>query len=239
MCLANCHRVGMDRRNGQPWCGYEECCADIDRRIGVSVRPMQQTSVPASTRPPTQSFRTNTQVCGIQGCGHTCSDYSSICDGYACKLATNLIQQDARMDVPDGTCWACKQELGRAGCTDDRHKRIFKFLRNKGLIRVISRISAQSPTNFNRCPGHIISMPANGFSGPTFVTPAMGPTSSSAQRVRINGVGDMMIARNPIAQVPMFDRMIIHDPNQALAFAQARGMNPGETIFRLQRNSYY
>jgi hypothetical protein len=87
------------------------------------------------------------------------------------------------MDVVNGTCWSCKLQLGNGGCTDNRHKRIYKMLRNNGHIRVIARVSIQLPAN-NQCSEHF---PVDNFSGQTFVT---------AQRVLIPGIIGESLKRN-------------------------------------------
>ena len=89
-----------------------------------------------------------------------------------------------------------------------------------------------------------MQVPAHGFSGPTFVTPGVGPTLSAlgpvATRVRIPGAGDMMVARNPpVAPVREIQRIVLYDPADAMGFAFARGQDPSQVLLRMQQQGSY
>lgn len=248
--------------NSRPFCGSPDCRAKIAKaRSSTSTASPVATTTRAQTfvaAVPPRSFAVNTlPTCSVPECGRTCFEGNAICSGETCQVAHGLLRHHTIIEVTDGVCWSCKRNLGHGGCTDQRHKRMFKMLRNNGCVRIVNptptRTSFAVPThqpaynnnnNNDRCPGYFMQVPAHGFTGPTFVTPGVGPTVSAlgpaATRVRIPGVGDMMVARNPpVAPVREIERIVMYDPLQAMAFAHARGQDPARVLLRMQQQGSY
>ena len=238
-CVRDNHRFCTLSR---PWCGHPVCQNVIfkPRDYGSSTIVRNTPTACAATfiaaAPPPRSFVVNAhRICEVLGCGHTCFEENTICGRESCKVAKSLLLNGETMEVTDGVCWSCKHK----GCTDERHKRMGEMLRNRGRIVLV-----RAAHHDDLCPGYFIKAPAPGFSGPTFFTPGIGPTSSAlgsaAPRVHVAGVGNLMIARNPLAApVREIERFVIHDPLQAIAFAHARGQDPSRVLLRMQQRGTY
>ena len=245
--------------NTRPFCGRQDCnrAFELKEFSKNTTRPSTSTfstTARANTfvaAAPPRPFPVNTlPICNVPGCGRPCFNGEAICSSESCKVASNLLRNRLTIEVTNGVCWSCKNNLGHSGCTDQRHKRMFKNLRDSGCIRIVNPspvhfFTPQAVYNNNSiCSGHYIQMPAPGFSGPISATPGFGPTSSamgfSSARVRINGVGDMMIARNPlVAPVRETRNIVMYDPHEAMAFAFARGQDPARVHLRMQQQGSY